>query len=503
MSAETPLLQFRGIVKTFGGTRAVRGVDLTIESGTVHALLGANGAGKSTLIKILAGVHHPDSGAILFQGRAIHANEIDDLPIAFIHQDLGLFEWMTVAENIALVTGYPRRGGLIDWRQIDQRAAAALETIGSGIAPQARIADLSRTERSIVAIARAIATQPALLVLDEPTSSLPQADVARLFAAITRLRTQGVGMIYVSHRLDEVFQIADHVTVMRDGLTVCSQPVAQITPQELVLHIVGRPPTDVFVQALPASGRLMVQVDQLRVGAVGPVSFAVRAGEVLGLCGLRGAGQNEVGRALCGIERSTGGRVQIEGQPLRTRSPRAAIGQGIGFVSSKREEESLGTSLLVSENLFLNPALQARHLFQLRQRRAEMAQARAVAATFTVRPTDPNRIITTLSGGNQQKVVLARWLSVGRRLLVLEEPTLGVDVGAKADIYALLNQSLAQGNAVILVSSDLEEVAGVCHRALIFNRGSITAEVPRAALSVNRLTALVGGATDQPTEGQP
>ena len=498
MDNAAPLLTFRGIVKEFGATKAVAGVDLDIHAGQIHALLGANGAGKSTLIKLLSGLHTIDAGEILFLGRPITPrSEIDKLPIAFIHQDLGLFDWMTVAENVAMGrSGYPRRNGLISWRGVSQQAQRALEIVGSGIDPEAPISDLSRTERSIVAIARALANDVDLLILDEPTSSLPEADVTRLFTVLNRLRQRGVGMIYVSHRLDEVFRICDWITVMRDGKKVASAATTSFTPQELVLAIVGRPPTEVFMTPPKASAQALLTVQNLQVGSVGPISFQVREGEVLGLCGLRGAGQNQIGRAICGIEASEAGSVSLAGRSVNLHSPRTTIDNGIAFVSSNREAESLGMSLLVRENFYLNPATHGRSTLSPLQRNTEKAQANQLVQRFSVRPPDGERVVSTLSGGNQQKVVLGRWLSTDAQLFVLEEPTLGVDVGAKAEIYALMNQSLQAGKSALLVSTDLEEVAGVCSRALIFKSGRIVGEVARSEMSVARLTELVSGATE-------
>jgi ribose transport system ATP-binding protein len=416
------------------------------------------------------------------------------LPVSFIHQDLGLFDWMTVAENIALVRGYARRAGLIDWARIEAEAAAALEIVGSGISPDTPISDLSRTERSIVAIARALAVETDVLVLDEPTASLPQSDVMRLFDVLTRLRARGVGMIYVTHRLDEVFRIADRVTILRDGHKVGSFAVNEVRASDLVLHIVGRPPSKLFVRPPSPAATTVLEADEVRSGSVGPVSFRVMAGEILGLCGLRGAGQNVLGRAVCGIAPLSGGSLRLAGRALAPHGPAEAIAQGVAFVSSKREEESLATSLTVKENLFLNPAMRGRRLLEPLLRRKEARRAAALVDDFSIRPGDPDRVVSTLSGGNQQKVVLARWLGIDRKLLVLEEPTLGVDVGAKAEIYTMLNDSLKHGHAVILVSSDLDEVAGVCNRALIFSRGRIVGELQRDEMSVARLTALVGGA---------
>jgi ribose transport system ATP-binding protein len=437
----------------------------------------------------------------VFKGRAINPRtEIEKLPIAFIHQDLGLFDWMTVSENVAMgKSGYPRMSGntgLISWKGVREQATHALEIVGSGIDPDAPISELTRTERSIVAIARALANDVELLILDEPTSSLPEADVARLFDVLRRLKQRDVGMIYVSHRLDEIFRIADWVTVMRDGRKVASAPIGDFTPQQLVVAIVGRPPAEVFVQPPAPSANALLTLSEMRVRDVGPIRLHVQAGEVLGLCGLRGAGQNEVGRAICGIEPMTAGEMMLNGRRLLPRNPTEAIEQGIAFVSSNREAESLGMSLLVRENLYLNPAAHGRRAFSFLRRDKEKARANELVKTYSVRPADSERIVSTLSGGNQQKVVLGRWLSTDAQLFVLEEPTLGVDVGAKAEIYALMNQSLAQGKAAVLVSTDLEEVAGVCSRALIFKSGRIVGELQRkdGSISVARLTEMVSGA---------
>jgi ribose transport system ATP-binding protein len=498
-SVGEPILSFRGVTKRFGGTLAVDEIDLDFRQGEVHALLGANGAGKSTLIKLLAGVHEPDSGHIFLRGQPVD-HVLPRPPMAFIHQDLGLIEWMTVAENVALVKGFPRRRWAIDWAAVEREAALALSELGSGIDCTVPVSRLPRTERSIVAIVRALALKSDVLVLDEPTASLPESETARLFEVLHRLRARGVAIIYVTHRLDEVFRLADTVTVLRDGVRVRTCPVNVTTPAELVHMIVGRPPAEVFVNPPAAQAMAVISVDNLRVGRVGPVSFDVRAGEIVGLAGLRGAGQNAVGRAIAGIEPITGGTATLAGQRVKLSGhPADTMADGIRFVTSNRESEGLALSMTVTENLFMNPGALGRRLWAFERSETESRRAAAVIEKFSVRPADPSRIITTLSGGNQQKVLLARWLGHGARLLVLEEPTMGVDVGAKADIYEMLNQELAGGAAVLLVSSDLDEVAGICHRALIFNRGRIVQELQRHELSVNRLTGLVGGATRMAT----
>ncbi|MBV9750403.1 MAG: sugar ABC transporter ATP-binding protein [Acetobacteraceae bacterium] len=493
MSDGAPLLEVRRLSKSFPGTRALDGVDIAFRAGEVHALLGENGAGKSTLIKIMAGVYRADAGQVLWRGAPVQP-ETERLPIAFIHQDLGLVDTMTVAENIALIAGYPRRRGLIRWRAAEHAAERILSRMGGGVAPGARVGSLPAASKSIVAIARALSVRADLLVLDEPTAALPEADVARLLSALRRLRDEGIGIIYVTHRLDEVFRIADRVTVLRDGRRIQTGAVSETTSSALVQAIIGRRLDDLFADVPPPAPGLVLHVRDLVARHVGPVSFAVGPGEILGLVGLRGAGHDVVGRALFGDVRIDDGELVLNGAHLVPTGPQAAIARGIGFVSSKRREESVASGLAVRENLFMNPTLLGGGPLRPIGPARERTQTSRVLQRLSVRPPDTERPIVTLSGGNQQKVVVSRWMQAGSRLLVLEEPTFGVDVGSKAEIYGLLRNALANGLAVLLVSSDFEEVAGLCHRALVFDRGRVGAELRHPDLSVARLTEAASGA---------
>jgi ribose transport system ATP-binding protein len=492
-AAEPALLEVRRLTKRFTGTLALDSVDFDVRAGEVHALLGENGAGKSTLIKVLAGVHPADAGEVRLRGRAVDPL-FEKLPITFIHQDFGLVDTMSVAENVAVLAGYPRRRGLISWRAARAAAEDALQRMGGGVDPEARVGDLPAAEKSIVAIARATAVRRDLLVLDEPTAALPEADVARLLEVLRRLRGSGIGIVYVTHRLDEVFRIADRVTVLRDGRRVATDAVADTTPQALIHNIVGRSLAELFIKPPATTGDTVLTVRDLVAREAGPVSFSVAAGEIVGLVGLRGAGHDTVGRAIFGDVPIAAGTVSLRREPLHLGAPRDAIRCGIGFVSSKRGEESLARSMTVRENLFINPVTAGTRLLQPIAPAAEQARSRRVLQRYAVRPPEPERVIATLSGGNQQKVVVARWMEAGSRLLVLEEPTFGVDVGSKAEIYRLLQEALDQGLAVLLISSDFEEVAGICHRALIFDRGRVAAELARTELTIARLTALASGA---------
>ena len=482
------LLQVSGVFKRFGGTEALADVGMTLRVGEILALLGENGAGKSTLIKILAGVYTLDAGEVSFRGADV-TNSLRRLPIAFIHQDLGLIDWMTVAENIGMTLGFPRRLGLIDWEAARRRAALALEALGADIDPDTRIQNLSRTEKSLVAIARALAAEPEILVLDEPTASLPADEVARLFSALRRLRARGVAMIYVSHRLDEVFEIADRMIVLRDGRVAGEREVAKTTPDETILLIVGREPSQVFRRPPDRQGSPRLALRSVMVEAVGPVDCTIDSGEIVGLVGLRGAGQESVGRALFGVWPVTGGQVLLDGREVAVASPREAMARGVNLICADRVGESIMPNLSVRENLFLNPVAAGLSVFSLISPGRESQVARARGAQLGLRPNDPGLPIELLSGGNQQKVVVGRWLHLDARIYVFEDPTAGVDVGAKAEIYRLFDVALQRGAAIFIVSTDFEEVAKVCHRALIFDRGRVVAELGADDLSVENLLA--------------
>ncbi|MGP3974116.1 sugar ABC transporter ATP-binding protein [Streptomyces sp. 8N114] len=482
-----PLARIRGLSKHFGGTLALDAVDLDIHGGSILALLGPNGAGKSTLIKVLSGIHRADEGEVTVAGHPL-GTAAASRSMSFIHQDLGLVDWMTVAENIALGTGYPRRGGLISWRRTRQRCVEVLGVVAGHLDADARIADLAPAERSLVAIARALATRAQLIVLDEPTASLPVADCARLFAVLHTLRDRGHGILYVTHRLDEVYRVADAFAVLRDGRLISRGPLAGHSPARLVHDIVGGELIPHRPAALPAESRAVLALDGVRTARAGPVGLELHAGEVLGLVGLTGAGHMELGRALAGSRPLLAGRALLDGRLYHPRSVAAAVGRGVGFVTGNRLEEGCAVELTVRENLLANPRAGGIRALRWISPRRERAEARTLIERFSVWPRDSEVPIATLSGGNQQKVVVGRWLRLGMRLLILEEPTASVDVGAKAAIHRLLDDALAAGLAVLLISSDFEEVAGVCRRALVFVRGAVTAELSGADLTVAELT---------------
>jgi ribose transport system ATP-binding protein len=359
--------------------------------------------------------------------------------------------------------------------------------LGADIDPDIRIQNLSRTEKSLVAIARALAADAEILVLDEPTASLPADEVTRLFAALRRLRSRGVAMIYVSHRLDEVFEIADRMVVLRDGCVVGERLVTETTPDEAILMIVGREPSQVFQRPAERRGSPRLVLESVRVDAVGPVDCEIHAGEIIGFVGLRGAGQEIVGRALFGVMPTTGGSILLDGATIAARSPREAMSHGVNLVCADRVGESIMPSLTVRENLLLNPVAAGLSVFSLLAPGRESRVALELGQRVGLRPNDPTLPIELLSGGNQQKVVIGRWLHLAAKVYVFEDPTAGVDVGAKAEIYRLFDVALQAGAAILIVSNDFEEVAKVCHRALVFSRGRVVAELVGPDLSVENL----------------
>jgi ribose transport system ATP-binding protein len=441
----------------------------------------------------MAGVYPPDAGEISLDGRSVSPQR-ELLPIAFIHQDLGLVEWMTVAENVAIQTGYPRSDlGLISWRRVRRAAAEALAILGSDLDLDATISSLPAAERSLVAIGRALAIKSDILVLDEPTAALPEADVERLLETLRRLRETGIGIVYVTHRLDEVFRVADRITVLRDGRRIRTTATRETSPADLVHMIVGRSMSDAFVKPAPPSERNVFFIEDLISEGVGPVSFSVAAGETLGLVGLRGAGHHTIGRAIFGQMPVKSGRLSLDGAAISPSSPAEAMRLGVGFVSSRRAEEGVAANLEVRENIYLNPAARGRGVLEFLSPAEEEKATYAALERFSIKAEGPYQPVATLSGGNQQKVVVARWMEAMTKLLILEEPTIGVDVGSKAEIYHLLQISLRRGMAVLLISSDFEEVERICHRALIFSRGELVAELSGRELTAGALTSRASG----------
>ncbi len=492
------VLEVKGLDKSFYATHAADNVHFKVNAGEIVALLGENGAGKSTVIKMLAGVYVPDSGEVFIDGNRIHLDGKNP-EIAFVHQTLGLIEWMTVAENIAQIIGYPRKLGLISPKAMNRQAAEVLSIVAGGIDPEARIFTLSRTDRSLLAIARALIQKPKVLVLDEPTASLTAQDVARLFEVLHELKKVGVGIIYVSHRLDEVYEIADRTVIMRNGKVVADREVSDLPKSELVNLIVGK---EVLETDFVAPGKdIQISLTGFGTENAGPLTLDIYKGEVLALCGLRGAGQDEIGRAIAGVVESTCGTISTTDGVLNYRKVAQAVKLKIGFSTSNRETEAIAPGMSVKENLFMNPFLWGRRIFSGIQSKNERAMAYPHLDKFGVRPRDPDLSLDTFSGGNQQKVILARWFGLSFKLMVLEEPTMGVDIGAKADIYGLFRDVTQAGTSLVIVSTDMEEVVRVANRAVVFLQGVPIKVLEKSEITFSNLISLASNLDSTATSG--
>jgi ribose transport system ATP-binding protein len=475
------VISIRNVSKRFGATQALSNVSFEINTHEVLALLGANGAGKSTIIKILAKIYSADSGDITGPNNS----DIDDIKFAFIHQDLGLVEWMTVGESVALGSRYPTQSGLISWSGVRTMAEEALKDVAPHINVNDLISGLSRADRSLVAIARALYAKSDVLVLDEPTASLPAEDCEELFRVLRKLRADGVAIVYVSHRLDEIFKVADRVVVLRDGFVVEDGNISTFDPSSLVRAIVGRE-TTAFNLGQFNAGNALLQVKNLSGENVRAASFTMSEGEVLGLIGLNGAGQREVGRMIAGAVARYDGTIHLNGTEVRGTIAQIVL-QGISLITSSRAEEGLAMGLTMRENIFPNLRVRGMRALNWVKSKIELVEAQDLTVRFNVKPRDTELAVATLSGGNQQKVILSRWLSIPRSVIVLEEPTAGVDVGAKGDIYRLIHEATQNNLSVLLVSTDFEEVALMAHRALIFSDGEIVAELTRQEITVENL----------------
>lgn len=493
------LLEARDLRKAYGGALALRNASLTVMPGEIHALLGENGAGKSTLIKCLAGTPPPESGVILVDGQALPPHHGPGMAmqagLAFIHQESTLIEDLTVEENIAIVEGYPRRFGLIDWGAVRRRAHETLDVLDARLDPRARIAELPLASRTTVAIARALALSAKLLVLDEPTASLGAKDVAALFSALRRISAQGNAIVFVSHRLDEVYDLCDRVTVLRDGANVGTASPGTLSRRDMVAMICGHHVTMKPKGPPPSEAAPVIEAKALAGEIVAPLSFAVGPGEIVGFTGLSDAGHYDLGAMLFGVAPILEGSLALDGEPFRPDSPAAAIKRGVGYLPPDRNRDGLAREMTLAENLFLNPMrgspamAGSRWLWGAR----EAAAAAVLLRRFSVRPPLPDARIGTLSGGNAQKVLLARWLSSPARLLVINDVSVGVDIGAREDIYAAIREAAAAGTAVMIVTSDFEEIENLCSRAFVLVRGVLRTELCDGDVTISTMASSLAG----------
>ncbi len=502
-----PVLEMRGIRKGFPGVVALDNVDLTLFPGDVHMLLGENGAGKSTLMKILSGAYRKDAGEIRIRGQSAVINDPRDalrLGIRVIYQELTLVPRLSVAENIFLGALPTWGGGLVDWTKLHARTAGVLADLGLSLDPRARVSRLSLAQRQMVEIAKALAgraspggsdeSETSVVVMDEPTSALTSREVTQLFALIERLSARGVAIVYITHRLDEVFRIGHHITVLRDGRRIATCAIGEVTVGELVRMMANRDLAEHFPKAPAARGAELLRVEHLtRAGVLSDVSFSVREGEVVGIAGLLGAGRTELARALFGADPYDSGRIVLNGEPVRFRGPSDAIARGIGLLPEDRKAQGLVGGLTVARNIAL-PHGRRLARFGILPRTCEGDLAKPIGDELRVKAT-PTQSVRLLSGGNQQKVVLGKWLAGEVRVFVFDEPTRGIDVGSKVEIYHLMNRLAAGGAGIVMISSELPELLGMSDRILVMHQGRIQAELDRADATEERVLSAALGLT--------
>ncbi|MFE1288149.1 sugar ABC transporter ATP-binding protein [Streptomyces sp. NPDC058751] len=500
MAPEPPLLTMSGITKSFPGVRALDGVDLEVRAGEVHCVLGQNGAGKSTLIKVLAGAHQPDGGRITWCGRDVTPGSpiaAMRLGIATIYQELDLVEGLSVAENVFLGHEPTTAGFVVRARAARTAAAQLLKRLGHGeIDPARRAGELSAAQRQIVSMARALSHDVRLIVMDEPSAALDPDEVDNLFRTVGDLTAEGVAVVYISHRLEEIRRIGDRVTVLKDGRTVAAGlPAKSTSTDEVVTLMTGRSVEYVFPERLPrdapATAEPVLRVEGLtRKGEFAPLDLELRPGEIVGLAGLVGSGRSEILETVYGARRPTGGRVLVDGVPLRPGSVRAAVRAGVGLAPEERKAQALLPMESVTRNVTVSTLSRfSRGGWLDRQR--ERDAARRTTRELSLRPDDPDARIRTLSGGNQQKAVLARWLLRGCKVLLLDEPTRGVDVGARAELYGVVRRLADEGLAVLLVSSEVPEVLGLADRVLVLREGNVVHTADARELDEHRVLDLV------------
>jgi ribose transport system ATP-binding protein len=474
-----PVLALRGIRKTYPGVIALDGVDLELWAGEVHVLLGENGAGKSTLMKVISGAVARDSGEILFDGVPVDVSsprQAQARGIAIIYQEFNLVPHLSAAENIFLGREPALAPGVIDQRTLVRDAQRQLADLGVAIDARAIVSRLSVAQQQMVEVAKALSLQARVLIMDEPTSALTEQEIKELFAAIRRLRERGVAIVYISHRMEELFTLGDRVTVLRDGRHVATRRIRDTNMAELVRWMVGRELKDQFPKQRAAIGEEVLRVEHLsRAGVLRDVNFSLRRGEVVGLAGLMGSGRTELARAVFGADAIDEGRIFVRGEEKRIASPRAAIDLGIGLLTEDRKRQGLVLVRSVQENVCL-PSVSRWSRAGLVQTRREVAATFARIAELRIKTPSAQQRVQNLSGGNQQKVVLAKWLCTEAEILIFDEPTRGIDVGAKVEIYQLMNQLAARGAAILMISSELPEILGMSDRILVMHAGRISGE---------------------------
>ena len=496
-----PSAALAGVSKRFAATQALSDVSLDVVAGEIHALVGENGAGKSTIVKVFAGIYQPDAGTVVLDGKPTllhgpaHARS---LGIAVVHQEPRLFPDLTVAENVFMGHAPISRLGTVKWQEMRQSADRIFESLNVRMDAGEVVRGLSMADQQLIEIAKALSIDAPVLILDEPTASLSAHEVERLFSIVRQTRDRGVAILFVSHRLEEVFQLCDRATVLRDGRHVITAPTSELDAPTLVRHMVGRS-VSLFPRSAAHIGDVLLDVRGLtRVGGFRDVSFSVRSGEIVGLSGLVGAGRTEIARVLFGLDRADAGEIRLDGKRVSFKSPSEALGAGVAYVPEDRHIDGLVEGFTISENVTLPiiPRLFPR-LFMRTSR--ERTLAAGYAERLRIRATSVDDLIEALSGGNQQKVVIAKWLATKPRVLILDEPTRGVDIGAKVEVHRIISDLAASGLGIILISSELPEVLAMSDRILVLHEGHMTAEIPRADATEERVMLAATGQNAEET----
>lgn len=493
-----PVIEMRGISKSYPGVRALDGVSLTVMPGEVHALVGENGAGKSTLMKILAGAQPRDAGDIIMRGEVVTIDgpqRAMDLGISIIYQEFNLVPYLNAAENIFLGREPGARiPGFVDFRRMYREAQEVVDRLGVKLDVRAPVHTLSIAQQQMVEIAKATSRKSSVIVMDEPSATLTEHELVGLFKLIRQLQAEGVGIVYISHRLEEVFEIADRVTVLRDGRHIATHGIAELTRDDIIRLMVGRELTQMIPKVPAPIGDAILEVQGLsRRNVLQDINLTVRKGEVLGVAGLVGSGRTELARAIFGADRFDAGQILLDGKPVRVRSPQDAIRLGIGLVTEDRKAQGLVLGMAVRENVTLaNLAAISRFNFIMAGRERGIAQG--YVSDLGIRTPSIEQTVQNLSGGNQQKVVLAKWLFTDSRVLIFDEPTRGIDVGAKTEIYQLINDLAAKGVGIIMISSELPEVLGMSDRIVVMHEGRIVGAMPASeATQVDIMHLATGG----------
>lgn len=499
MQEKMPILEMKNISKSFPGVRALSDVNLRAFSGEVMALLGENGAGKSTLMKILSGVYKRDEGSIKIEGREVEINNIKDaqnLGISIIHQELSLLPNLTIYENLFL--GNEILGGFkLNKREMIKKSEELLKSFDFTVSPKTLTKELTVGEMQMVEIIKAVSKDAKIIIMDEPTTALTEVETEKLFKIIERLKNNNVAIIYISHRMEEIFKICDKITVLRDGSFIGEEDVKGITKDKLISMMVGRKLEEQFPRIETKIGNSILKVENISwKDKIKDVSFEIKEGEILGIAGLMGSGRTEVAKLIFGEYKKSSGQVFIEGKKAEINSPKDAIREGIAYLSEDRKKEGLILKLSVLENMTLSNLKKYESKVKRIDRSKELEDCKAYTKKLLIKTSSPNQLIKNLSGGNQQKVIIAKWLLTSPKVFIIDEPTRGIDVGAKKEIYQILNELKAQGKGIIMISSDMEEILGVSDRILVMHEGRITGEIERDKANQEIIMKYAVGITD-------